>query len=80
MILFNLSGHGYFDMAAYDAYLAGKLVDVEYEPQQEAVAVQPDPGPKGFLGAGQFITTRPACGSTSPISRKPAWPWADSTE
>ncbi len=39
VILFNLSGHGYFDMAAYDAYLAGDLVDVEYEPQREAVAV-----------------------------------------
>jgi tryptophan synthase beta chain len=39
VILFNLSGHGYFDMAAYDAYLRGELVDVEYEPQQEAVAV-----------------------------------------
>jgi len=39
VILFNLSGHGYFDMAAYDAYLAGQLVDVAYEPQREAVAV-----------------------------------------
>jgi tryptophan synthase beta chain len=39
VILFNLSGHGYFDMAAYDAYLRGELVDVEYEPQREAVAV-----------------------------------------
>ncbi len=39
MILFNLSGHGYFDMAAYDDYPAGRLVDVEYEPQLEAVAV-----------------------------------------
>jgi len=39
VILFNLSGHGYFDMAAYDAYLAGDLVDIEYEPQREAVAV-----------------------------------------
>jgi tryptophan synthase beta chain len=39
VILFNLSGHGYFDMGAYDAYLAGDLVDVEYEPQREAVAV-----------------------------------------
>ena len=39
VILFNLSGHGYFDMAAYDDYLAGRLVDVEYEPQLEAVAV-----------------------------------------
>ena len=27
-ILFNLCGHGNFDMAAYDAYLAGELVDV----------------------------------------------------
>jgi tryptophan synthase beta chain len=27
-ILFNLSGHGHFDLAAYDNYLAGKLVDV----------------------------------------------------
>ena len=26
-ILFNLSGHGHFDMAAYDAYFAGKLED-----------------------------------------------------
>ncbi len=29
VILFNLSGHGHFDMTAYDAYLAGKLVDYE---------------------------------------------------
>ncbi|MDQ2689314.1 MAG: TrpB-like pyridoxal phosphate-dependent enzyme [Actinomycetota bacterium] len=28
VILFNLSGHGHFDMAAYDAYLAGELPDV----------------------------------------------------
>ena len=32
VILFNLSGHGHFDMAAYDAYLAGELTDVVYEP------------------------------------------------
>ncbi|MFA5214342.1 MAG: TrpB-like pyridoxal phosphate-dependent enzyme [Methanoregula sp.] len=29
-ILFNCSGHGNFDMSAYDAYNAGKLVDFEY--------------------------------------------------
>lgn len=29
-ILFNLSGHGHFDMAAYDAYYSGKLEDYEY--------------------------------------------------
>lgn len=27
VILFNLSGHGHFDMGAYDAYFAGKLGD-----------------------------------------------------
>jgi tryptophan synthase beta chain len=30
VILFNLSGHGDFDMAAYDAYLAGNLEDPEF--------------------------------------------------
>ncbi len=35
-ILFNLSGHGHFDMSAYDAYFAGKLQDYEYP--AEAVA------------------------------------------
>jgi tryptophan synthase beta chain len=30
VILFNLSGHGLVDMAAYDAYFAGKLEDFEY--------------------------------------------------
>src|SRR6185436_2086147 len=30
-ILFNLSGHGHFDMAAYDGYLAGKHVDLELD-------------------------------------------------
>jgi tryptophan synthase beta chain len=29
-ILFNLSGHGYLDLAAYDDYLNGKLVDYAY--------------------------------------------------
>ena len=39
MIVFNLSGHGFFDMGAYDQFLAGELTDVEFEPQREAVAV-----------------------------------------
>jgi tryptophan synthase beta chain len=30
VILFNLSGHGDFDMAAYDAYLSGSLEDPEF--------------------------------------------------
>jgi tryptophan synthase beta chain len=34
-ILLAYSGHGFFDMAAYEAYLAGKLEDFEYP--QEAI-------------------------------------------
>jgi tryptophan synthase beta chain len=30
VILFNLSGHGHFDLQAYDDYLHGRLVDTEY--------------------------------------------------
>ena len=30
VILFNLSGHGHFDMSAYQAYLSGSLEDVEF--------------------------------------------------
>ena len=37
VILFNLSGHGYFDMAAYDAYLSGSLVDVGYDAGQPPI-------------------------------------------
>jgi len=33
-ILFNLSGHGHFDLVAYDEYLRGRLVDYEL-PQEE---------------------------------------------
>ncbi|HUP03280.1 MAG TPA: TrpB-like pyridoxal phosphate-dependent enzyme [Bryobacteraceae bacterium] len=30
VILFNLSGHGHFDLSSYESYLTGKLVDYEY--------------------------------------------------
>ena len=30
VIAFNLSGHGHFDMAAYDSYLKGNLEDYDY--------------------------------------------------
>ena len=33
-IVFNFSGHGHFDLAAYDAYLEGKLKDIEIEPDE----------------------------------------------
>ncbi|MEJ2352216.1 MAG: TrpB-like pyridoxal phosphate-dependent enzyme [Anaerolineales bacterium] len=43
-ILLAHSGHGHFDMAAYDAYLAGKLQDYEYpeEKIKEALSHLPE--------------------------------------
>ncbi len=32
VILFNLSGHGFLDLSAYEDYLAGKLEDRDYDP------------------------------------------------
>ncbi len=49
-ILFNLSGHGHFDLGAYDAYLTGKLEDFEL-PEAEIAralqAIEPLPKPAG---------------------------------
>jgi len=43
VIAFNLSGHGHFDMAAYDSYLKGELVDYSYPDKaiEEAMRDQP---------------------------------------
>jgi tryptophan synthase beta chain len=38
-ILFNLCGHGHFDMQAYTDYFAGKLQDQDYDPQELAMAL-----------------------------------------
>jgi tryptophan synthase beta chain len=38
-ILFNLCGHGHFDMQAYQDYFAGKLVDQEYDEAELAMAL-----------------------------------------
>jgi tryptophan synthase beta chain len=43
VILFNLSGHGYFDMSAYDNYLAGKLQDFAYPAEKVAEAMKQVP-------------------------------------
>ncbi len=40
VILFNLSGHGHFDMAAYESYFSGKLQDYEYPADAVAAAQQ----------------------------------------
>ena len=38
-ILFNLSGHGNYDMQAYTDYFAGKLYDQEYSEAELAMAL-----------------------------------------
>ena len=38
-ILFNLSGHGHFDMQAYIDYFEGKLKDLEYDEKELAMAL-----------------------------------------
>ena len=38
-ILFNLCGHGHFDMQAYMDYFAGKLQDLEYDEAELAMAL-----------------------------------------
>jgi tryptophan synthase beta chain len=39
VILLGLSGHGHFDMQAYDDYLNDRLPEVEFDPEQEAAAL-----------------------------------------
>jgi tryptophan synthase beta chain len=43
VIIFNLSGHGHFDLAAYDAYLSGKLEDYEYPAEKVKEALKKVP-------------------------------------
>jgi tryptophan synthase beta chain len=40
VILFNLCGHGHFDMSAYDAYLAGQLEDPEFSEADMEAALE----------------------------------------
>ena len=40
VIAFNLSGHGHFDLGAYDQYLHGQLEDYEYPAEAVATAMQ----------------------------------------
>ncbi|MCB0202676.1 MAG: pyridoxal-phosphate dependent enzyme, partial [Anaerolineae bacterium] len=45
-IVFNLSGHGHFDLASYDAYMQDQLVDYEYpaEAIEQSLAALPQVG------------------------------------
>ncbi len=40
VILFGLSGHGHFDMASYQAYFNGDLVDYDYPAEKVAAAME----------------------------------------
>ncbi|MEA2159003.1 MAG: tryptophan synthase beta chain [Solirubrobacteraceae bacterium] len=40
VILFGLSGHGHFDLAAYDAFLAGELEDPEFSEEDMRAALE----------------------------------------
>ena len=44
VILFGLCGHGHFDLAAYDAYLAGTLEDPEFSEADRDAALAALPG------------------------------------
>jgi tryptophan synthase beta chain len=42
-ILFNLSGHGHFDLSAYESYLSGRLEDYDYRPTEKAADKSAEP-------------------------------------
>ncbi|MBT6725797.1 MAG: TrpB-like pyridoxal phosphate-dependent enzyme [Deltaproteobacteria bacterium] len=50
-ILFNLCGHGHFDMQAYTDYFAGKLQDMSYSEEELAMALAGLPSVENMIGA-----------------------------
>jgi tryptophan synthase beta chain len=50
-ILFNLCGHGHFDMQAYTDYFAGKLQDMHYSEEELAMALAGLPSVEDTSGA-----------------------------
>jgi hypothetical protein len=44
VILFNLCGHGHFDLSAYERYLDGSLEDYEYPAEKVEAALAALPG------------------------------------
>ena len=58
VILFNLCGHGHFDLAAYERYLPGALEDYEYPAEKVAAALAALPG---RLIATSRAGSAPAC-------------------
>ena len=50
-ILFNLCGHGHFDMQAYTDYFTGKLQDMRYSEEELAMALAGLPSVENTVGA-----------------------------
>ena len=50
-IVFNLCGHGFLDLSAYEAYLAGKLEDYEYPTEKVEEALRHLPRSTGLARA-----------------------------
>ena len=50
-ILFNLCGHGHFDMQAYTDYFTGKLQDMRYSEEELAMALAGLPSVENTIGA-----------------------------
>ena len=78
-ILFNLSGHGHFDLGAYDAYLAGKLEDFELPEEEIAralAAIEPLPKPAAVSSATSPARARRGRRQPAPAARAP---WRRST-
>jgi tryptophan synthase beta chain len=50
-ILFNLCGHGHFDMQAYTDYFTGKLQDIRYSEEELAMALAGLPSVENTIGA-----------------------------
>ncbi len=53
MILFNLCGHGHFDMQAYADYFAGKLNDQSYDEADLQSRARPPAAGRGSILAGR---------------------------
>jgi tryptophan synthase beta chain len=52
VIVFNFSGHGFLDLAAYDAYLKDELVNYEYPADKIEEAIKDLPEVPENVGVG----------------------------
>ena len=57
-ILLGLSGHGHFDLSAYDAYLAGDLEDPEFSAEDMEAALGEPAGRTGDRVLGGYVAHR----------------------